>query len=111
MSNSMSDRRNAPRYSLILVAEVSETMSGAKIAARTSDVSRTGCYLDTLTPLPRGTQVTVKLQNGSETFESSAVVRYASPGLGMGVAFTEGLPPYKLMMLERWLANCAKVSV
>jgi len=111
MPNSMSDRRNAPRYPLILVAEVVETMSGARSAARTSDVSRTGCYLDTLSPLPRGTQVTVKLQNGSETFESDGVVKYTSPGLGMGVAFTEGLPPFKVMMLERWLANCAKVSV
>ena len=111
MHNSMSDRRNAPRYPLILVAEVFEAMSGAKITARTSDVSRTGCYLDTLNPLPRGTQITVKLQNGSESFETDAMVKYVSPGLGMGVAFAEGLAPYKLMMLERWLANCAKVGV
>ena len=47
----MADRRNATRYPLILICEVVD-ISGTKMMARTSDVSRTGCYLDTLKPGP-----------------------------------------------------------
>jgi len=43
MANVMADRREAPRYALILAAEVVEIASGASLTARSSDVSRTGC--------------------------------------------------------------------
>jgi len=47
MSDVMADRRNSPRFALILLATIAEPGSEAKIAARTSDVSKTGCYVDT----------------------------------------------------------------
>jgi PilZ domain len=104
MLNAMTDRRVAPRYPLVLLAEVTDQLSSTKFTARTSDVSRTGCYIDMLSPLPRGTQVHVRLQNQKETFESAATVMYVSPGLGIGVAFAENLPANQLEVLDRWLA-------
>jgi PilZ domain len=109
MSDVMTDRRAAPRYSLILLAEVTDRLSSAKFTARTSDVSRTGCYLDTLNPLPRGTQVQLRLRNQKELFECGAIVRYVSPGLGMGVQFEE-IPTEQLERLDRWLTGAAKSS-
>ena len=109
MSDVMTDRRAAPRYSLILLAEVTDRLSSAKFTARTSDVSRTGCYLDTLNPLPRGTQVQLRLRNQKELFECGAIVMYVSPGLGMGVQFEE-IPAEQLELLDRWLAGAAKSS-
>ena len=50
MPDRMVDRRNAPRNPLFLTAEVTELSSDAILSARTSDVSRTGCYIDTLNP-------------------------------------------------------------
>lgn len=44
------ERRIAPRYPLVLSAEITEPASGAKVMARTSDISRSGCYLDTPKP-------------------------------------------------------------
>jgi hypothetical protein len=107
MSDVMADRRAAPRYTLILLAEVTDRLSSAKFTARTSDVSRTGCYVDMLNPLPRGTLVQLRLRNQKEIFECGAIVMYVSPGLGMGVQFEE-LPPGQLERLDRWLAGAAK---
>ena len=62
MPDVMTDRRSSPRYALILSAEVSDKAKLAKLAGRTSDISRTGCYIDTLNPIPAGTTVVVRLQ-------------------------------------------------
>jgi hypothetical protein len=104
MADAMTDRRVAPRYPLILVAEITDQLSSTKFTARTSDISRTGCYLDMLTPLPQGAQIRVRLHHEKETFESAATVIYVSPGLGMGVAFAANLEANQQGVLDRWLA-------
>ena len=104
----MANRRNAPRYPLILIAEVVDLPSGAKMMSRTSDVSRTGCYLDTLKPAPKGTQILVRLTNGQEVFQAQATVTYATPGLGMGVQFAGEIAENQLLILDRWLADAAR---
>jgi len=43
MPDVMADRRNSPRFALILVATLKEQGSDVKLSPRTSDVSRTGC--------------------------------------------------------------------
>jgi hypothetical protein len=108
MPNMMSDRRVASRYAVILPAEVIELSHGVKLNARTSDLSRTGCYLDTLQPLPSGSAVRIRLRQGSESIEVHGVVRYVSRGLGMGVQFEDQIPAKQLAILENWLAMAAK---
>ena len=108
MSDVMTDRRQAPRYALILVAGVTEVASGALLNARSSDVSRSGCYIDTLNPSPMGTDVSVKLQSGNEIFETPARVVYVCPGLGMGVHWGGHVPEQQLAILDRWLQTAAR---
>lgn len=103
MADETSDRRNAPRYPLVLAAEVVEPSRGAGLSARTSDLSLTGCYLDTLTPLPRGAQVRVSIIYRREVFEAAGRIMYVSPGMGTGVAF-EQIDSEQQARLERWLA-------
>jgi hypothetical protein len=110
MPDAMTDRRVAPRYPLVLLAEVTDQLSSTKFTARTSDVSRTGCYIDMPRPLPRGTQIQVRLHDQKEMFESLATVMYVSPGLGIGVAFAENLPANQREVLNCWLAAYAKTS-
>lgn len=105
----MADRRAAPRYPLVLIAEITDQLSSAKFTARTSDVSRSGCYVDMLNPLPRGTLMQIRLRNEKEIFECRAVVVYVSPGLGMGVQFKEP-PAAQQQLLDRWLASAAKAT-
>jgi hypothetical protein len=52
MSDVMTDRRDSPRYALTLVAIVTELATSNVMNARSSDVSRSGCYVDTFQPLP-----------------------------------------------------------
>jgi hypothetical protein len=101
----MQNRRNAPRVPLILVAEVTEVESGARLSARTSDVSRTGCYIDTLNPTPTGTVVRVKLSHDGEELDLLSRIVYISPRLGMGVRFDESINADQLAILDRWIAG------
>ena len=111
MSDVMSDRRDSPRYALTLVATVTELETSNVLNARSSDVSRSGCYVDTLQPLSTGTQVKVLLRSGDEIFETPARVVYMCPGLGMGVNWGLGLPEKTMAILDRWLAKAAKIAV
>lgn len=107
MSDVMAERRNSPRYALILIAVVTDLENQARLSARTSDVSRTGCYVDTLNPIPAGNTVYVTLSRGDELFETGGKVVYVSPGLGMGIKFDEPTDPMKLAILSRWLDEAA----
>jgi hypothetical protein len=111
MPDVMSDRRNSPRYSIVLLATISEIGSESKVSARTSDVSRTGCYIDTLNPFPKGSTVRVRLTNGGETFEAKATVMYVSPGLGMGVQFQEPVEAKQLAILDSWLEKSSHLRL
>ena len=105
----MAERRAAPRYPLILSAEVLDLSSGARLSAQTADVSRTGCYIDTLNPIPPGSKIHVRLEHETETFETDGRVIYISPGLGMGIAFTSNAPG-QLAVLDRWLSVAANTK-
>jgi len=111
MPDVMSNRRNSPRFALILVAILTEVESAARLSARTSDVSRTGCYVDTLNPIPQGKLVKVVLNSGEESFESRGRVMYVSPGLGMGIQFEEPVEPHQLEILNRWLEKSAHLRL
>ncbi len=101
------ERRAASRYAMVLAAEVVELPRGAKLLARTADISRTGCYIDTLNPVPRGSQVRVRFTHHDEPFEALGSVVYVSPSLGMGVVFVQ-VSPEELTKLTRWLAETGR---
>jgi hypothetical protein len=89
---------------MVLSAEVVELPRGARLSARTSDISPTGCYIDTLNPVARDAEVRLRLMHGGEVFEATGRVIYVSYGLGMGVVFTK-VDEEQRVRLERWLAN------
>lgn len=103
------ERRSAPRRPLVLAAEVVELPRGAQLSARTSDVSRTGCYVDTLNPIPCGSRVRIRITHEEENFEAIGRIVYVSYGLGMGVAFTEVMAEQQ-QRLDRWLCAASGES-
>jgi PilZ domain len=96
------ERRNAPRYAMVLAAEVVELPRGARLSARTSDISRTGCYVDTLNPVPQGSRVRIRFTHHQEVFEGIGSVVYVSRGLGMGIRFTD-VHAEQQARLDQWL--------
>src|SRR5215467_1550792 len=103
MPDVMADRRSSPRYNLIVAASLVESGSVTRISARTSDVSRAGCYVETLTPISKEKALRIVLTRGEETFETQGRVTYASPGLGMGIQFDQPIDTHQLAVLDSWL--------
>jgi Ribonuclease G/E len=102
MADVTTEKRSAPRYPLVLSAQVVELPRGVRLNARTSDISRTGCYIDTLNPVPQGSQVRVRITHRQEVFETVASVVYVSAGLGMGICFTQ-ITTQQQATLDKWL--------
>ena len=96
------EKRRAPRYPFIASAEVRTENTGARLAARISDISSTGCYVDTINPLAGGTSVRLKIHTETQVFEAPATVVYAHTHLGMGLKFGE-LPANSWTVLQTWL--------
>jgi len=76
--------------------------SGARLLGRTSDLSASGCYIDTLSPFPKDTTVRLRLEHNQQKIETTAVVVYSSAPMGMGLTFTE-MRPDQLEILESWM--------
>jgi hypothetical protein len=96
------ERRRAPRFSFIASAEVLAERAGTRLAARISDISATGCYVDTINPLEGGTTVCLKILTETHIFEAPATVVYSHTHLGMGLMFGEVLPNSR-DVLQNWL--------
>ena len=82
------EQRRHTRYPLIALVEALEPKSNTQITGRTSDVSLSGCYVDTLNPFPEGTTIRIRLTREKVSFEANANVVFSQMGVGMGVAFT-----------------------
>jgi hypothetical protein len=98
------ERRSNPRYPFTATAEVVDMKSRTRMNARTSDLSRHGCYVDTNSPFPLQTKVRIRITNAKKSFETHATVVYSLPNMGMGLAF--GVPvPEQLKILKKWISD------
>ena len=103
----MEDKRSSTRAPIIAAVEVIEVATGTRLSARTSDISRSGCYVDTLNPTPSKTVVRVRISHAGEELDLPARIVYVSPGLGMGVRFDDELAPVQIATLDRWVAEAS----
>ncbi len=94
-----------PRFSFIAEAEV----VGMIARSRVSELSVRGCYVDTLSPVPIGTQVCLRITYGCSTCEFPAKVIYTHAGFGMGVVFGK-LNAIQSATLTSWLEELALKS-
>ena len=63
-----SERRESPRYPFFAAAELTESTSGARLKASTSDLGSNGRYLDTINPLPQGTIISIQITYQGQVF-------------------------------------------
>lgn len=98
------ERRQFIRYAFTATFEAIEPNSGTRINGRTADMSEGGCYVDTMSPLPAGTVLKVRISKENRALESQATVVYAVAGMGMGLRF-ESIVPQQLAIVKRWLGE------
>jgi len=95
--------RRFDRYAFRATAEVEAIGSRAEVLM-TRDLSAGGCFIKTPAPLPKGSQIHVRIEHGKEEFSAVAKVTDNVTAEGMGVEFVEASPKDRVI-LEKWLAN------
>jgi hypothetical protein len=98
---SLEHRRHA-RFPLTALVEALEPKSNTQISGRSSDVSLSGCYVDTLNPFPEGTLIRIRLTRENISFEANAKVIFSQIGMGMGVAFTSAEKD-QFRVYQKWI--------
>jgi hypothetical protein len=98
------DRRSSPRFHFTAAAEALDSQHRTRMNARTSDLGKGGCYVDTFSPFPLKTGVKIRITREKASFTAEAKVVYSKIGMGMGLAFT-AIEPREMSVLDKWLAE------
>jgi c-di-GMP-binding flagellar brake protein YcgR len=85
------NRRGYPRLKAKVPIELRTEGSDLPMRGAVSDLSLTGCYVETMFPLPIGTVVEISLQVSSTLLAVAKVVT-SDPQVGNGIRFTKMLP-------------------
>jgi hypothetical protein len=86
------DQRRNPRYRCEGIAQMTKPGDKFAIRAPLTDVSAGGFYVETMTPLPVGTEVDISLEIGRVELYGSGVVETCHQAIGNGIAFTKMTP-------------------
>ena len=98
------DKREVPRYTFIAEVTVTDVANDTRMSGRISEISRKGCYVDILNPLPVDTSLQLKISRDRGVFVTPGRIIYVQPGMGMGVAFVD-IPADQMKTLDAWLAE------
>jgi len=85
------DRRGYKRLKVSVPVELNLEGSESPIRGATSDLSASGCYIETMYPFPTGTILDIKLQLENTLLVAATVVT-CDPQVGNGIQFTKMLP-------------------
>ncbi len=101
------EKRKFSRHRIPFPLEIKDAQSvGSHILVRTADIAGSGCYVETLVPLPVKKTLTITFWLNSERVQTSGVVRTSDGGVGMGIEFT-GLDEATQQRLQQQLENLA----
>ena len=85
------DRREYARVKVNVPVEIQTDSGGSPIRGATADLSLGGCYIETIFPLPIGTNLDLQLSIGSTVLVAATVVA-CDPQVGNGIRFLNMLP-------------------
>jgi PilZ domain len=103
------ERRLAPRYPFIAMAEIIDEKENARKSSQVRDLSLQGCYVEMINPFPEGTSVMIEIYTETEFLEARGRVAYFEPKQGMGLTFSE-MPEYFAKTLNRWLSQAKRAK-
>jgi hypothetical protein len=104
-------KRANPRFAFFAEAEVT-MRDGTLVPAQLSELSSRGCYIDTLEPIPIGTELRLRICDGNSACDVAGKVIYMHSGSGMGI-FGMGVVFGKMgaeqhSAIDTWLRELAR---
>ncbi|HMK29444.1 MAG TPA: PilZ domain-containing protein, partial [Terriglobales bacterium] len=99
-------RRRHDRFSCEVIVQVCREGGGNPMYCQMNDVSTSGCYAVTRTPLVVDSRVEFVFRDRGSEVKGRGMVRTSHACLGMGIEFTQ-MEPEHVQALERFLARLA----
>jgi hypothetical protein len=81
------NRRSFHRHKFSFPLELRDERVNTPMRVNATDISGSGCYVETIMPLPVGTALKADFWIDSEHVSTPAMVRTRDPGVGMGIEF------------------------
>ena len=94
--------RRWERHKISVVLALHDERANTPMRLTATDISASGCYVETIFPLSIGTSLKVDLWIASEKLTTRSFVRSSDPGLGMGIDFI-GLKPEDQQRFQEYL--------
>src|SRR5581483_3178213 len=82
------NKRRFARHKISFPLELRDGRSSTSMQTNATDISGCGCYVETLIPLPLGTEVKIAFWIESEKVNTTGIVKASDPGVGMGIEFS-----------------------
>jgi hypothetical protein len=98
------EKRRHPRFPFSTGGEAFDPQANVRVTGRLSDISRSGCYMDTISPFSINAAIILTITREGRTFKTKAKVVYSLNGMGMGMMFTT-MEPEQARVLDAWLAE------
>lgn len=80
-------QRRWDRHKIPVLITLRTDWSNVPIRVTASDISASGCYVETISPFPIGTAFSTDLAFGVEKLTTRTLVRTCDPQVGMGIEF------------------------
>jgi len=101
-----SDKRSARRVSYLCEVECSGAGT-SRMNARINDLSVTGLFLDSMTPIPEGSDLNLRFEIRGKQISVRGQVRYCMPQIGVGVRFLD-LSSEAQALIEQLLSDSSE---
>jgi hypothetical protein len=98
------EKRRHPRFAFSTGSEAFDPQANVRITGRLSDSSRSGCYMDTISPFGVNAAIILTVTHEGRAFKTKAKVVYSLNGMGMGMMFTT-MESDQARVLDGWLAE------
>jgi hypothetical protein len=101
-SISTQKRRRWDRHKISVLITLRHDHSPLPLRVTATDISASGCYVETLSPFQIGTSLTAEWSFGSQKVMTRTFVRSCDPQVGMGIEFM-GLRPEEAQGFQAYL--------
>ena len=83
---------------------LTDLQSEKHLAAHIENLNLLGCFVETVTPFPKGTKVRLQISHAGANFTAIGKVAYSRTKAGMGITFIT-IEPKNQEVLDLWLAD------